>query len=63
VSFEAVSKECLRRCSRHSSGDERCPESNTRKTWALNAGVLLPRQRRGTSYSFRGHDYLSNWSD
>ena len=47
----------LRRSSRHSSADERCPESNSRKTWALNAGVMPRRQRRGISYSFRGQYY------
>jgi hypothetical protein len=32
-------------------------ESNSRKTWALNAGVMLCRVRRGISYSFRGQYY------
>jgi hypothetical protein len=54
VSFEAVSKEGPRRCQRHSSVDYHCPESNSRKTWALNAGMMLRRERHGISYSFRG---------
>src|SRR5262249_60350258 len=59
VSFQLASKDGLSRCSRHSSADERCPESSCRTTWALNPAVKLRRVRRGISYSFRGQYFLS----
>jgi|SRR6516225_9757388 hypothetical protein len=43
----------LRRNSRHCSADERCSESNSRTTWALNADVKVRRDRRPISYPFR----------
>src|SRR5262249_13388220 len=59
VSFQLASKDGLSRCSRHSSADERCPESSCRTTWALNPAVKFRRVRRGISYSFRGQYFLS----